>query len=184
MAYDKFDDPVESVSQKSGNAYEAFPNEAVRKALMGISNRVLGGTSGTGQVPTLAECGTGATGGVQITNVVACIINGRLGTITAQENLELPAGTQAAATYVKYLISSGFGSSGTVTAGNEGADSTSAHLPDLPDGHCALGYVEYQANGTRAFIRDNAVLSGVAAGTNGTVSDWEDLVCIPYADEP
>jgi hypothetical protein len=184
MAYAKFDDPIKRVSQKVGNIYEAAPLEAIRKALIGISNRVCGGTSGTGHVPTLAGCGTGATGGVQIGNVVSAVINGRLGTITAQANLELPAGTQAAATYVKYLISSAFGSAGTVTAGNEGTSSTKAYLPDLPDGHVALGYVEYAANGTRGFIRTHGVLSGDTGGTNGTVNAWKDLVCIPYADEP
>lgn len=183
MAYAKFDDPIRRVSQKDGMVYPAFMNESLRKAIVGANNRILGGTSGTGQVPILAGCGTGATGGVQITNVVAAVINGRLGTIEAQANLELPAGTQAAATVVKYLISSGFGSSGTVTAGNEGTDSTSAHLPNLPAGHAALGYVQYNANGTRGFIRTNGVLSGNTGGTNGTVGDWEDLVSMPFYDE-
>lgn len=183
MAYAKFDDPIKKVSQAAGNVYQAAPLEAIRKAFIGISNRVCGGTSGTGHVPTLAGCGTGATGGVKIGNMVSAVINGRLGTITVQNDLELPAGTQAAATVVKYLISSGFGSSGTVTAGNEGTSSTKAYLPDLPAGHVALGYVEYSANGTRGFIRTNSVLSGNTGGTNGTVSEWKDLVCIPYANE-
>ena len=185
MAYKKFDDPLLSVSQKVGNVYEAAPVEALRKAFIGISNRVVGaaGTSGTG-VSVTAGCGTGATGGVAVRNLVTAHINGRIGTVSVQANLELPAGTQAAATYVKYLISSGFGSSGTVKAGNEGTSSTKAYLPDLPAGHVALGYVEYAANGTRGFIRTNGVLSGNTGGTNGTVSAWVDLVCIPYADEP
>jgi len=54
MAYKKFDDPNEDVSQKDGNVYEAVKYESLRKALVGMGNRVLGGTSGTGQVPTLA----------------------------------------------------------------------------------------------------------------------------------
>jgi len=178
MAYRKFDAPNIDVPQGQGKAYEAAPFEALRKAFIGIANRVLGGTSGTGQVPTLAGCGTGATGGVQITNVVAATINGRLGTITVQEDLELPAGTQASATYVKYLISSGFGSSGTVTAGNEGEDSTSAHLPDVPDGHVPLGYADFLS--AQAFARDNGLIVG---GTNGTAT-WTDLIHMPYADTP
>ena len=182
MAYRKFDDPNIDVPQGQGKAYEAAPFEALRKAFIGVANRVLGGTSGTASV--LADCGTGASGGVQVTNPVLATINGRLGTITAQTDLELPAGTQSAATYVKYLISSGFGSSGTVTAGIEGEDSTSAHLPDVPDGHAPLGYVEYAANGTRAYTRTNGVLSGNTGGTNGTVNDWEDLIHMPYADTP
>ena len=180
MAYKKFDDPIERVSQKDGDVYEAIKYESVRRALVGAGNRVLGGTSGT--VSVLAGLGTGASGGVQVTNPVLATINGRLGTITAQTDLELPAGTQAAATFVKYLVSSGFGSSGTVTTGNEGTDSTSAHLPNLPAGHVALGYVQYNANGTRGFIRTNSVLSGDTGGTNGTVGDWEDLVSVPFTD--
>jgi hypothetical protein len=180
MAYKKFDDPNIDVSQKDGEVYKAFPNESKRKALVGVGNRVLGGTSGTSSV--LAGLGTGSTGGVSVGNPVLASINGRMGTITAQADLELPAGTQAAATYVKYLVSSGFGSSGTVTAGNEGTSGTKAFLPNLPAGHVALGYVQYNANGTRGFIRTNSVLSGVAAGTNGTVGDWEDLVSIPFTD--
>ena len=46
---------------------------------------------------------------------------GMAGTVSAQLDLELPSGSQAAATVVKYLVSSGFGSSGTVTAGAEAA---------------------------------------------------------------
>lgn len=185
MAYgrDKFDAPGKEASQRNDGAYDAFMKEAYRKAIKAVGNRVCGGTSGTGHVPTLAECGTGATGGVQITNVVSGVINGRLGTVTAQADLELPAGTQASATYVKYLISSGFGSSGTVTAGNEGTDSTNAHLPDLPDEHLPLGYVEFITTSTTGFVRTNNVLSG-ESGTHGTVNEFVDLVCMPYADEP
>lgn len=181
---DKFDGPLKSRVDSKSEVFAQMPWEGFRKALQAISNNVLGGTSGTGQVPVLAECGTGATGGVKITNVVAAVINGRLGTITAQANLELPAGTQAPATYVKYLVSSGFGSSGTVTAGNEAESATNASLPTLPDGHVALGYVEYAANGTRGFIRTNGVLSGNTGGTNGTVNAWQDLVSYPYANKP
>ena len=180
MAYKKFDDPNIDVSQKDGEVYKAFVNESMRKALVGVSNRVLGGTSGTSSL--LAGLGTGSTGGITVTNPLLATINGRLGTITAQADLELPAGTQASATYVKYLVSSGFGSSGTVTEGNEGTSGTKAFLPNLPAGHVALGYVEYAANGTRGFIRTNSVLSGNTGGTNGTVSDWEDLVHIPFTD--
>jgi hypothetical protein len=184
MAYytrSKFDDPVKSVSTAGKNVYDAFKDEAIRGALRAVSNRVLhGGYAGTATTTYHSLVGTGGTGGVTIRGPIIALINGRAGTVATASDLELPVGTQASATYVKYLISSGFGSSGTVTAGNEGTSSTAALLPDLPDGHVAIGYVEYAANGTRGFIRTNSVLSGNTGGTNGTVNAWVDLVCYPY----
>jgi hypothetical protein len=177
----KFDDPTKTVSQSGRKVYDANWNDAIRRALVGISNRVIYGTSGSGINGTAlnAGCGTGATGGVGITYGVIAVINGKMGTIGIAANLEFPAGTQSAATYVKYLISSGFGSSGTVTAGNEGTGSTTALLPDCPDNHVALGYMEYAANGTRGWIRTNSVCSGDTGGTNGTVNAWKDLIHMP-----
>lgn len=184
MSYKKFDDPL-TTREISKNIYDAFPKDVIRRAIIGITNRVTGGTSGTGHVPTLASIGTGSTGGVKIGTTVSAVINGRLGTVVAQDNIRLPDGTQGTATYVKYLVSASFTTSGTVTAGNESTSSTGAHLPDLPDGHVALGYFEYAANSTTGFVRTNNVLTGIgtSVGTAGTVS-FKDLVCMPYADEP
>jgi len=183
MGYAKFDDPTKRVAQAPENVFEAFPVRAIRGALMGMMNRVLGGTAGTGYVPVLGGCGTGSTGGVQITNQLGAVINGRVGTIYAQDNIEMPAGTQASNTVVKYLISGAFGTAGTVTAGNEGTDGTSAYLPDLPDGHVALGYVQYTANGTVAWPRTNKPLTGHGAASAGTAA-FVDLLHMPYANEP
>lgn len=181
--YEKFDDPIKRVSTSQEKVFEAAPFKALRGAFMSLMNRVLGGTAGTGYVPVLAGCGTGSTGGIQITNQLGAIINGRVGTIYAQDNIEMPAGTQAAATVVKYLISGAFGTAGTVTRGNEGTDATSAHLPNLPTGHVALGYVQYTANGTVAWVTTNKPLTGHAAASSGTAA-FVDLMHMPYSDEP
>lgn len=183
MAYKKFDDPTAKVSQSVRKVYDSFWHDAQRRAIQSVCNRVIAGTSGTaGGTSFNAGVGTGATGGVAIRYGVTVVINGRMGTVGAQANLEFPAGTQASATYVKYLISTGFGSSGTVTAGNEATSSTDARLPDLPDGHVAVGYMEYAANGTRGWIRTNSVCSGNTGGTNGTVNEWVNLVHMPYSE--
>lgn len=186
MSYAKYDDPTKTVDQSQDKVYDAFKDDAFRRALIGVSNRVCGGTNGTGHVPTLAQLATGSTGGVQIGNQVSAVINGELGTIVAQDNIELPSGTQAASTWVKYLVSASFATSGTITAGNEGTSSTHAHLPDLPDGHVALGYVEYHSNTTQGFVRTNNVLTGVGTtvATAGTVVEFQDLVCMPYSLTP
>ncbi|RPJ08452.1 MAG: hypothetical protein EHM36_05455, partial [Deltaproteobacteria bacterium] len=126
--------------------------------LRGLFNRI------TGTAGELALCGTGvgtagdtACWGASILKPIKVIINGRTGTVGTAAQLNPPGnektgetkrGTQAAATFVKYLISSGFGSSGTITAGPEGASSTAAKLPDVPANHVALGFIEIQAHAT------------------------------------
>jgi hypothetical protein len=181
MAYKKFDDPVATVSQAGRNIYDAFKDDAIRRAIQSVSNRVVwGGTGGTHTTAMNAGLGTGSTGGIKIANRLGVVINGRLGTLSSQDNIEFPAGTQASATYVKYLVCGKAGTAGTVVAGNDSTSSTGALLPDLPDGYVAVGYMEYAANGTRGWIRTNGVCSGDTGGTNGTVNDWEDLVCYPY----
>ncbi len=135
--------------------------------------------------------GTGLTGGVVIPYAMRAIINGRYGSIAVQALLNLPTGTQANATYVKYLVSSGFGSSGTVTAGNEGASSTAARLPDCPKNHVALGYFEFYTNSASSgWARGGKTndTPGKASGTGGTggtiVSDtWVDLMHMPIWEE-
>lgn len=145
-----------------------------------IMNRVLAGV-GTAGTKGLADIGTGGTGGVRIGNAVSVDINGRHGTVSAQLDLELPSGSQAAATVVKYLVSSGFGSSGTVTAGAEAASGTLALLPSLPANHVALGYVQYTAHASNAYVRTNAVLTGMAPGTSGTAA-FVDLLRMPVSE--
>jgi hypothetical protein len=187
MAYKKFDDATKTVSQATRKGYEAFWSDAQRRALQGMFNRILfsaDGTSGTGVWPASDNIGTGATGGVRIGNPQACVINGRYGTIAVANDLELPAGTQSKNTTVKYLVSSGFGSSGTITAGNEaaGTNATAAYLPDCPDGHCAVGYVQYTANTDYDYVRTNAVLTGMATGTSGTAA-FVSLCSMPLHED-
>lgn len=180
MAYRKFDDPAKSRSNDIGKVYPVFPSDSERRALQGVLNRVIwGGTGGTHTTSLYAGCGTGSTGGVKITNVLGIAINGRIGTAFNRDNMELPAGTQSANTVVKYLVSSGFGTSGTVTAGNEGTSSTKAFLPDCPDGHVAVGYFEYATTAGNAFVRTNKALTGHSAATAGTINEWVNLVHMP-----
>jgi hypothetical protein len=183
----KFDDPTKTVSQAVKKGYESFWGEAQRRALMGVLNHILfsaNGTSSTGVWPATDNIGTGATGGVRIGNPQAAIINGRYGTIAVAADLELPAGTQSKNTTVKYLVSSGFGSSGTVTAGNEaaGTNATAAYLPDCPNGHCAIGYVQYTAHASYDYVRTNAVLTGMAEGTSGTAA-FVSLCSMPLHED-
>jgi hypothetical protein len=166
--------------------------------LRGLFNKILAGTN-------LVVCGTGigtvgADGcwGATIFPVCA-VINGRVGTIGTQAQVPPPKGTQAANTYCKYLISSGFGSSGTITAGNQAASSTAALLPELPANHVALGFFEYLTPATPIVWRTAdagtaiAFSGGVGAGvgTGGTcirngavvganVDGVTQLACMPF----
>ena len=188
MAYKKFDDPVNTnINIGAKKIFPEFQKDNLRRALAGIFNRVLGGTSGTSATGSVVTLGTGSTCGVKITGDYIIAINGKVGTLTAQDNIYLPGGTQASASYVKYLVAGKFGTQATIFAGNEGTGSTSAYLPDLPDGYVALGYVEYAANATAAYGRvgggtakSQNILSGKTAGTDGTVNAWVSLVHMPY----
>lgn len=186
----KFDDPEKRVSQSVDKVSEAFYNEAIRRAIQSISNRVICGINGTTVAGTslYANVGTGATAGVAFANSMICAINGRLGTCTLQSNLYLPAGTQGSGTWVKYLIAGKFGTAATVVMGNEGTDSTSALLPDCPDGYAALGYLEY-ATTSGAFGRFGGgtaggynVVSGNISATCGTVINFTNLLHMPYGE--
>jgi len=187
MAYRKFDDPATSRHNDEGKLYPSFPKDAYRRALQGVLNRVLwGGTGGTHGTSLETALGTGATCGINIPLNRYICINGRTGTAAAQDNLRLPDGTQGSGKWVKYLVSVGFGTSGTVTAGNEGASSTAARLPNCPNGKVAVGYLEYNTT-SGAYNRYGGgtaggynVLSGNIAATCGTVVSWNSLIHMPY----
>lgn len=192
MGYRKFDDAPLSRANESRKTYPALPNEAIRRALQGVLNRVVSGTGGTmGGTAGIgaAWLGTGSTAGVKLNTALAITINGRYGTAVAQDNIYLPPGTQSKSTYVKYLVSVGFGTKGTITAGNEGTSSTAAKLPDCPDGMVAVGYVEYATGTSGAYVRYGGgtaggynILSGKTAGTEGTVNAWEQLLHMPIEE--
>jgi hypothetical protein len=180
---EKFDAPTKSVEQAPRKIYNAFPNSAMRRALQGICNRVLWGVIGTnGTAATAIEasyktgCQTGGTGGIGVAKPLGLLINGRMGTTATAGSFWLPAGTQAASTYVKYGIFIGFGTSGTVLAGNESTSSTAAYLPDCPDGYVCVGYFEYCA-GTSNWNRGANVCTG-QTGSAGT-GTFYDLIHMP-----
>jgi hypothetical protein len=187
MSYPKFDDPTKKVDQSSRKVYGASQSEAIRRAIQGIANRVVGGTSGTGLFPNVTAGVAKGTIGALFANQVDVVINGVVKTLAAQDNIRMPYGTQGKNTVAKYLISSN-GTSGTVVATGPGnvvskADyatialaNTAAKLPDLPDGHCALGYVQVNAPTLTDIV---FAVSSVFDTTGGTAS-YTDLLCMPY----
>lgn len=188
MAYKKFDDASAGVSQAVRKVGPAMPWEAIRRAIQSVTNRVMSGTNGTftgtGGIGAI-WLGTGGTAGIRATPLALCI-NGRYGTFAGDANIYLPKGTQGKSTYVKYLVAANFGTA-VVVAGNEGATSTAALLPDCPDGFCAIGYMEYATGTSGGYVRFGGgtaggynILSGKTAGTEGTVNDWESLLHMPY----
>jgi len=190
MAYRKFDDPALSRDNAPRKIYPAMPWESFRRAIQSITNRVVSGTNGTmGGTAGIgaAWLGTGGTAGLKLLTGLALAINGRYGTSYAQDNLYLPTGTQSKSTYVKYLVAAKFGTNATVFAGNEGTSSTTALLPDCPDGYVAVGYMEYATGTAGAFIRFGGgtagganVISGNVAATCGTVNAWGYLLHMPF----
>jgi hypothetical protein len=190
MAYKKFDDPATDVNDSRRKVYDAFPMAPIRRALQGITNRVIGGTNGTQGPLVVAGCALGTTQGFKTANNVTCIINGVQSTCIAQDNLYMPKGTQGTNTVAKYLICTGAGTSGTIIGpGNviDKADyatvalaNAAAKLPDLPDGYCALGYVTL--NAPEATVLAFARSAGYVVGTGGTAGTaaYVDLNCMPY----
>ena len=183
MSYKKFDDPNVKVDQSKFKGY-SIPLEVVRRAIQGISNRVIGGSNGTQGHLITAGCANGSTGGVQIANAITVLINGVQHSIAAGDNLRMPAGTQGSNTVAKYLISTQ-GTSGTVTGPGNTIDkglyasatlaAAAASLPDLPDGHCAVGYLTLNAPEALDVVMNAATLGG----TQGT-SSYVNLMCMPY----
>lgn len=190
MAYRKFDDPAKSRHNDEGKVDPNFPKEGWRKALHGVLNRVIyASQAGTSTSTFDGWVTTGGTAGMALGQTLAIIINGRYGSCAAMTNVYLPHGTQGSNTWVKYLLSSGFGTSGTVTAGNEGASSTAARLPNCPDGHVALGYLEYNTT-SGPFTRFGGgtagaqnVMSGNVAATCGTIGTAITFMHMPMDEE-
>lgn len=195
MSYRKFDDAPLSRANEQMKLDPVFPYEALRRALQGVLNRVIAGTGGTGDgvgIGTAAQgyLGTGATCGVQISKPLLLLVNGLFGTAAACNNIYLPDGSQSKSTYVKYGVFTKPGSAmGTCLAGNESTASTTAKLPDCPDGYVCVGYMEYATGTAGAFKRVGGgtagavnVVSGNAAGTCGTVNAWVCLAHMPMSE--
>ena len=129
--------------QAQRSVFEAFPEEAARRALAGINNRVLGKTDGT-FVTGVLQAGTAGTPGIAVNNALSYTIDGKLYAGTASTNIPIPAalGTQGTASWCKYLLSLGTAGTYTITKGNESTSgSAGAFLPDLPDENVAVGYM-------------------------------------------
>jgi hypothetical protein len=180
----KFDDPGKSVSQAAKKVNEAFWQEAHRRALLAMTNRILWGVIGTnGTAATAIEatfksgCQTGGTGGVGVAKPLGLLINGRAGTTATAGSFWLPAGTQAANTFVKYGIFIGFGTDGTCLAGNESTTSTGAYLPDCPAAYVCVGYMQYATTAGTQWNRGANVVTG-QTGSSGT-GTFVDLVHYP-----
>lgn len=190
MSYKKFDDPNTKVNAAVRKMNDAFPKEEWRRALQGLTNRVIGGSNGTQGPLITAGCALGTTAGFKIANALTVVIDGVQSSVIAQDNLLPAEGTMGTNTVAKYLICTSTGTSGTVIGpGNiilksDYASTTlaaaAAKLPDLPDGYCALGYVTYNAPEATApvFINTGGFIMGTG-GTAGTAA-YVDLVCMPY----
>ena len=198
MAYKKFDAADTKVNQSQMKVYDAVVVEAVRRAIQGIANRVLGGTAGTGYLPVLAVCDNATSSGFKTTNLVAVVRNGLLTSVAATDNMFFSEqGTMGTNTVTKFLICSTAGTGAQIIGpGNivdKGAYTTIAlatavaKVPDLPDGECALGHVTLQAPTATKLILTSSAQTAAAAlgyaigegGTAGTAT-YVDVVCMPY----
>jgi hypothetical protein len=189
MAYAKFDDPAKKVDQSARKVYGATWNDAMRRAIQGITNRVIGGTSGTGFFPENTAAIAKGTVGALFATTVQVVINGVVTKLAAQDNIRMPYGTQGKNTVAKFLICSN-GTSGTVIATGPGnvvskADyatialaTAAAKLPDLPDDHVALGYVTVNA----PTLTDIVYAVASVFDTTGGTASYTDLICMPYED--
>ena len=198
MSYKKFDDPDTKVNQSQMKVYDAIPIESVRRALQGISNRVLGGTAGTGYVPVLAGCALGGTCGFKTTYNVGVVRNGAVGTALLADNMYFSEqGTMGSNTVAKFLICTTAGTGpqivgpGNIIDKGDYASATlaaaAAKIPDLIDGECALGYVTLQAPTLTPLVLTGSAMTAAAGlgyimGTGGTAgtATYVDVVCMPY----
>ena len=198
MAYRKFDAPALKVNQSQMKVYDAAPVEALRRAIQGVANRVLGGTAGTGYAPTLAGCAVGGTAGFKTANNVTVTRNGVNSTCLLKDNLYFSAqSTMGTNTVAKFLICSTAGTGpqivgpGNIVLKSDYASATlaaaAAKIPDLIDGECALGYVTLQAPAATVLVLTGSATTAAAGlgyaigggGTAGTAT-YVDVVCMPY----
>lgn len=191
MSYPKFDDRNKKVSTTARKAIDATAHEAMRRAIQGVVNRVLGGSNGTQGPLITAGIAIGSTHGLNTTNAVTVSINGVQVAVGVLADVDMPAaGTQAVNTTAKFLLSVGTAGTGLVSGPANiitDADYTTvalaaaaAKLPDLPDGHCALGYVTYRS-GSVARVWSAASVVDAASSTGGTAA-YTNLLHMPYED--
>jgi hypothetical protein len=182
MAYTKFDDPNTKVDNSKEKVNGAFPKENMRRALQGISNRVLSGTAGSAN--KTAELADGSTCGILTAAPVNVVIDGIIYAAIAVDNMLMPAGTQGSNTVAKYLVYVGTDGTAAITGpGNVilktdystiALAEAAAKLPDLPDNTCALGYLLLHAPTASPVYRKQQTL-----GTGGTTS-YVNLQYMPF----
>jgi len=198
MAYKKFDDADPKVDNSSKKVFGAFNNEAIRRAIQSISNRVWAGTSATAGQLLSGSCGIGGTTGFKVGSGLYLVRDGVLSTLAAQDNLYFSKlGTMGTNTVAKFLICSADGTSATcigpgnvVDKGNYASATlaaAAAKLPDLPDGAVAVGYVTLHAPAATVLVLTagdtTATASlgytiGSGSGTKGTAT-YVQLVNMP-----
>jgi hypothetical protein len=149
--------------------FQAFPDEAKRRALSGLINRLVGTTH-----PHLRAGTAGvAEGGIALDAACNFVVDGKVYAGTANTNFEIPAslGTQGTAAWCKYLVSWGTSGAITITKGNETtAGSSGAFLPDLPDESAAIGYFTILTAGAKWTAGTNAPADG--SNTVGYYDLW------------
>jgi hypothetical protein len=195
----KFDDADTSVNQSANKVYDALPNAAIRRAIQSVTNRVLGGTAGTGRLPVLAGCTLGSTAGFIFASDVGVVRNGVASTcaIPAATGLYFAKlGTMGTNTVAKFLIATLDGTSGTVIGPGNIVDkgnyasatlaAAAAKLPDLPDTGVALGYVTLDAPAATVLVLTDGATTAAASlgykiGTGGTAGTaaYVDLMNMP-----
>lgn len=167
---------------------EAFKDKGMQRALKAMNARVISANGTAGNGAGLAA-GTAGSSQAQVVNTLKYTIDGKAYSLDGTAYVNFPAfanptvvgviegtyATQVANSYCKYLIS--VGTDGTAASGSGGLEvsqgnfataAADAKLPDLPDGKCALGYVQI-ASGTGGFV----------SGTTGMNAAWLTVV---YAD--
>jgi hypothetical protein len=197
MAYRKFDDADPKVDDSRAKVYGAFQNEAIRRAIQGVSNRVIGGTSGTQGPLVVASCAIGGSAGFKVTNAVSVVRDGVVSAVAAQDNLLFSKlGTLGTNTVAKFLICTTDGTSatcigpGNVVSKSDYASATlaaaAAKLPDLPDGACALGYVTLNAPAATVLVLTDGATTAAAklgyaigGGSTAGTAAYVDLKCMP-----
>lgn len=127
-----------NMSKAHRTVFQAFSYEAMRSALAGLNNRVIG------SVPFGLQAGTAGTPGIAVNSAISYTIDGKIYTGTASTNIPILAalGTQGTGSWCKYLLSIGTAGTYTISKGNECiSGSAGAFLPDMPEENCAVGYV-------------------------------------------
>ena len=187
MAYKKFDDADAKVSQAALRGNTATNELQLRRAIQAVSNVVIGSTQGTGGHIVTGALSTGSTSGIQIARALVVRINGVHSTCIAQDNLWMPNyGTVGTSRAMKFLVSTGAGTSGTVTGpGNivncndyttNALAIAACKLPDLPDGHCPVGWMSLVTPVATAVLISSKAITGTTGGT----AAFQDLVSMPY----